>query len=149
MKLSTLITKDRTKAAVLFNSKKRLFEYISELTHTVAPHISPQECLDALATREKLGSTGIGNGIAIPHGRLNGIDQTIAFLIVTEKPIPFDAIDDKPVDIFVTLLVPESQCKEHLTTLSSIAQKLKDKKYCKQLRHAHNDDALFHIIATE
>ncbi len=146
MKLSTFITEDRTKAAVLFNSKKRLFEYISELTHQVAPNITAQECIDALMQREKLGSTGIGNGIAIPHGRLEGIDETIAFLIVNEKPIPFDAIDDKPVDIFLALMVPEAQCQEHLKTLANIAQKLKDKHYCKQLRHAQTNAALFQII---
>ena len=69
MKLSSLTNQDCSKAAVLFNSKKRILEYISELAHQQLPHLSQQDILDALLNREKLGSTGIGRGIAIPHGR--------------------------------------------------------------------------------
>ena len=69
-----------------------------------------------------MGSTGIGNGIAIPHGRLSKCKIVVAVVVTTETPINFDAIDNRPVDIFIALFVPEDACKEHLTTLQSIAK---------------------------
>ncbi|MEC8225508.1 MAG: PTS sugar transporter subunit IIA, partial [Pseudomonadota bacterium] len=107
MKLSSLTNQDCSKAAVLFNSKKRILEYISELAHQQFPHLSQQDILDAFLNREKLGSTGNGRGIAIPHGRMSGADEPHAFIIVSESPINFDAIDNRPVDIFVALIVPD------------------------------------------
>ena len=149
MKLTDIITEDCAKTAVLFNSKKRLFEYISELAHLKAPDITEQEFLDALLHREKLGSTGIGKGLAIPHGRINELEETIGFVIINQKPILFDAIDDKPVDIFFVLLIPEEKCQEHLQTLATIADKLKDKQFCRQLRHAENNSQLYDVLSTE
>ncbi|WP_372767281.1 PTS IIA-like nitrogen regulatory protein PtsN [Pseudoalteromonas sp.] len=149
MKLADIIAEDCAKTAVLFNSKKRLFEFISDLAHQQAPEITAQEFLEALLQREKLGSTGIGKGLAIPHGRINGLQDTIGFLIVNQSPIPFDAIDDKDVDIFVVLLIPEQKCQHHLQTLATIADKLKDKHFCRQLRHAENNHQLYQVISSE
>lgn len=149
MKLTDIIAEDCAKTAVLFHSKKRLFEFISDLAHQQAPDITTQEFLDALLQREKLGSTGIGKGLAIPHGRIDGLQDTIGFLIVNQSPIPFDAIDDKDVDIFVVLLIPEQKCQQHLQTLATIADKLKDKQFCRQLRHAENNHQLYQIISSE
>ena len=149
MKLSSLTSQDCSKAAVLFNSKKRILEVISELAHEQLPHLSQQDILNALLNREKLGSTGIGRGIAIPHGRMSGADKPHAFIIVSESPINFDAIDNRPVDIFVALIVPDGDCQLHLKTLSTIADRLKDKEFCKQLRSAKTDQELFQVIASE
>ena len=149
MKLSSLTNQDCSKAAVLFNSKKRILEYISELAHQQLPHLSQQDILDALLNREKLGSTGIGRGIAIPHGRMSGADEPHAFVIVSESPINFDAIDNRPVDIFVALIVPDGDCQLQLKTLSTIADRLKDKEFCKQLRSATTDQQLFQVISAE
>jgi PTS system nitrogen regulatory IIA component len=149
MKLSSLTNQDCSKAAVLFNSKKRILEYISELAHQQLPHLSQQDVLDALLNREKLGSTGIGRGIAIPHGRMSGAEQPQAFVIVSESPINFDAIDNRPVDIFVALIVPDGDSQLHLKTLSTIADRLKDKEFCKQLRSAKTDQELFQVISAE
>lgn len=146
MKLSSIINKDCSKAAVLFNSKKRALEYISELASEHLPEHNAHEILDAFLTREKLGSTGIGKGIAIPHGRLSGIDSIFAILITNQNGIDFDAIDNRPVDILLAMLVPEGNNEEHLKTLAAIAGKLNNKEFCKQLRQAHDDDALYHII---
>ncbi|WP_440054895.1 PTS IIA-like nitrogen regulatory protein PtsN [Pseudoalteromonas sp. T1lg65] len=149
MKLSSLVNKDCSKAAVLFNSKKRILEYISELAHTQLPEVSQHAILDALMTREKLGSTGIGKGIAIPHGRLAGIDHVVTMVLVSEQAIPFEAIDKRPVDIFVALIVPDGDNQHHLKTLATIADRLKDKAFCKQLRQAKTDDELFSVIQNE
>ncbi|MBQ4849552.1 PTS sugar transporter subunit IIA [Pseudoalteromonas sp. MMG012] len=149
MKLSSIINKDCSKAAVLFNSKKRILEYVSELTHEQLPHLEQHDVLSALMSREKLGSTGIGKGIAIPHGRMQGIEQVFAMILVSKKPVPFDAIDNRPVDIFVALIVPEGDNQQHLKTLAAIAESLKDKEFCKQLRHACNDTELYSIIKAQ
>ncbi|MCF6434859.1 PTS IIA-like nitrogen regulatory protein PtsN [Pseudoalteromonas sp. MMG022] len=148
MKLSSLINKDCSKAAVLFNSKKRVLEYISELAHEQLPELSQHDILNALMSREKLGSTGIGKGIAIPHGRIEGIDEVTAMLLVNQQGIPFDAIDNRPVDIFLALIVPDGDNQQHLKTLAAIAEKLNNKEFCKQLRNAGNDEELYAIIAS-
>ncbi|GAA75749.1 PTS system, nitrogen regulatory IIA component [Pseudoalteromonas sp. BSi20480] len=85
--------------------------------------------MGALLTREKLGSTGIGRGIAIPHGRMSGAQEPLALVLVSETPINFDAIDNRPVDIFVALIVPEGDNQQHLKTLATIADKLKIKNF--------------------
>lgn len=144
--INSFLSKDCTKAAVLFHSKKRMLEYISQIAQQKLPELTEQEILDSLLKREKLGSTGIGKGIAIPHGRLSNIDETVAILVVNTQPIAFDAIDDRPVDIFITLLVPDAQCQTHLKTLAAIADKLKDKQFCKKLRHAQSDQSLYEIM---
>ena len=114
MKLSSLICQDCSKAAVLFNSKKRILEFISELAHDKLPYLPQQDILNALMSREKLGSTGIGRGIAIPHGRMSGAEEPLALVLVSETPINFDAIDNRPVDIFVALIVPDGDNQQHL-----------------------------------
>lgn len=146
MKLSSLTCQDCSKAAVLFNSKKRIIEFISELAHEQLPHLAQQDILNALLTREKLGSTGIGKGIAIPHGRMSGIDSPLALVLVSESPVNFDAIDNRPVDIFVALIVPDGNSELHLKTLATIADKLNNKEFCKQLRSAKTDHDLFKVI---
>ena len=149
MKLSSLICQDCSKAAVLFNSKKRILEFISELAHNKLPYLAQQDILNALTAREKLGSTGIGRGIAIPHGRMSGVQEPLALILVSEAAINFDAIDNRPVDIFVALIVPDGDNKQHLKTLATIAEKLNDKEFCKQLRAAKSDSELYQIIVSK
>ena len=149
MKLSSLTCQDCSKAAVLFNSKKRILEFISQLAHERLPHLSQQDILSALFNREKLGSTGIGRGIAIPHGRMSGAQEPLALILVSEQPINFDAIDNRPVDIFVALIVPDGDSQLHLKTLATIADKLNDKEFCKQIRSAKTDQALYQVIVEQ
>ncbi|TQF72270.1 PTS sugar transporter subunit IIA [Pseudoalteromonas luteoviolacea] len=146
MKLSALISEDCSKAAVLFNSKKRILQYISELAHQKIPDFNQHDILDALLNREKLGSTGIGKGIAIPHGRLVGLEKVLAIILVNQQAIPFDAYDDRNVDIFVALIVPDGENKQHLETLATIADKLKNKVFCKRIRQATNDKELYQVL---
>ncbi len=109
--------------------------------------VSSQTIFDAILTRERMGSTGIGNGIAIPHGKLE-TDTSLAMgvFIRLEQPIDFDAIDNQPVDLLFALLVPAEQCKTHLHTLALIAKRLADKAVCRSLRVAQSDTALYQII---
>ncbi|ALQ07186.1 MULTISPECIES: PTS IIA-like nitrogen regulatory protein PtsN [Pseudoalteromonas] len=149
MKLSSLICQDCSRAAVLFNSKKRILEFISQLAHDKLPYLSQQDILSALMNREKLGSTGIGRGIAIPHGRMSGAEEPLALVLVSETPINFDAIDNRPVDIFVALIVPDGDNQQHLKTLATIADKLNNKDFCKQLRSAKSDTELYQVIVEQ
>ncbi|MCL1077465.1 PTS IIA-like nitrogen-regulatory protein PtsN [Parashewanella spongiae] len=127
-------------------SKKKVLELISDLIAAQYPDLSGQEIFESLLSREKMGSTGIGNGIAIPHGRLDSIDTPIAALIKCEQPVQFEAIDKQPVDILFALLVPSDQCQQHLTTLSAVAEKLSDKQTLKQLRRIHDEQELYQVI---
>jgi PTS system nitrogen regulatory IIA component len=148
MNLSTILSPDCTACAVPAASKKRILEQISQLAANKIPELSQQELLASLINREKLGSTGIGNGIAIPHGRLPTSSQVVAVLLTSEKPIGFDAIDNQGVDIFFALFVPEDQCQQHLQTLASIAETFGNKQVCKKVRKITDGKALYDFITT-
>ncbi|EGR0207410.1 PTS IIA-like nitrogen regulatory protein PtsN [Vibrio vulnificus] len=148
MQLSTILSLDCTKSAVQCSSKKRALEIISNLV-AEQTGLDSTELFEGMLSREKMGSTGIGNGIAIPHARMNSADKAIAVLIQCEEPIDFDSIDNRPVDIMFALLVPEEQCKEHLKTLSSMAQRLSDKQVLRSLRSAQSDQELYDIMTKE
>jgi nitrogen PTS system EIIA component len=93
-----------------------------------------------------MGSTGIGNGIALPHGRIDGLSQTTAAVITCKPAVPFDAIDNKDVDIFFAIFVPSEQTEGHLQTLAMIAQKLSDKETVKALRNATENHTLYELL---
>jgi PTS system nitrogen regulatory IIA component len=146
MKLQNIITPDCTLCAVPGSSKKRVLEKICTLAASKITDLTEHELLESLMGRERMGSTGIGNGIAIPHGRLENSEKVVAVVVTTETPIAFDAIDNRPVDIFVALFVPSESCKEHLSTLQSIAQLFSDKTITKQVRKCQSDEQLFSLI---
>ncbi|MGL4601444.1 MAG: PTS IIA-like nitrogen regulatory protein PtsN [Plesiomonas sp.] len=148
MQLSTVLSLDCTRSAVHCSSKKRALEIISELA-AQRVNIPAQTLFEAILAREKMGSTGIGNGIAIPHGKTDAGSATVAVFLRSEQPIPFDAIDNQPVDLLFALLVPEDQCKEHLETLSAVAKQLSDKAVCRRLRTAQTDEELYQILIAE
>lgn len=141
-----MLTENCTKSAVLFNSKKRILEYIAELAQQQLPEITEYSILEALMAREKLGSTGIGGGIAIPHGKLSSVVKPILVFVVSKEPIAFDAVDNQPVDIFCGLLIPEEQCQTHLSTLSSLAKLLSQKELTKQIRNAETNQQLYQLL---
>lgn len=149
MNLKSILSMDCTESAVQLNSKKRLLQHISQLAHKKYPELQEQDILESLLCREKLGSTGIGNGIGLPHGRLKGTSKSVAIFIVTTKPLDFDAIDKKPVDIFCALLIPDQNCQAHLSTLSQIASMLSDKSLVKKLRHSTSNEELYSIIMAQ
>lgn len=145
MELTTILQPECTTCATP-GSKKKALQLISDIAASQYPDLSSQEIFESLVARERVGSTGIGNGIAIPHGRLNNITQAVAVLIKCQQPIAFDAIDNKPVDILFALLVPSEQCEQHLSTLSSMAEKLNDKLTLKQLRKSADQTELYRVI---
>ena len=146
MQLSEILTTNCTRCDVPVTSKKRILEKICQLAIDRVTDIEEYELLESLLDREKMGSTGIGNGIAIPHGRLPNASKAVAVLITTEEAIDFDAIDNRDVDIFIALFVPENSCQEHLDTLQNIAKLFSDKKVIKQVRKCRDDQTLFNLI---
>ena len=146
MKLQDILTLDCTLCAVKGTSKKKLLEIISTTAADKIENLDTHQLFESLMAREKVGSTGIGNGIAIPHGRLSNTSQVIAVLLTSEQAVEFDAIDNRNVDIIVALFVPEESCLQHLDTLQSIAQIFSDKKTAKKVRKCTSSQEIFDII---
>jgi len=122
MKLSEILPLDCIQLESDAASKKRVLESVSELLAGTDDGLLPQSVFDCLFAREKLGSTGLGHGVAIPHGRLSGLDKTIGAFLKVEKGVDFDAPDSEPVDLVFALLVPEESTEEHLQVLANIAE---------------------------
>ncbi|WP_440876219.1 PTS IIA-like nitrogen regulatory protein PtsN [Thalassotalea sp. PLHSN55] len=146
MKFQDILTLNCTHCAVSGSSKKRILEQICLTAAEQLDDISQQELLESLMVRERMGSTGIGGGIAIPHGRLPTSSKIVCVVVTSAEAIAFDAVDNRPVDIFIALFVPEASCKEHLNTLQSIAKLFSDKQICKGVRSCTTDQELFEFI---
>ncbi len=110
-------------------------------------HIARSQVFDSLFAREKLGSTGLGQGVAIPHGRIKGLREAVAALIRMKEAIPFDAPDGQPVNLACVLLVPEKATDKHLQILSELAQMFSDKKFREGLLQSKNADEIHELIA--
>ena len=106
-----------------------------------------EDVLAALIERETLGPTGVGNGIALPHARLAGIEEVVGLLVVLEKPVDFDSIDRQPVDIVFALLAPEDAGVEHLKALALVSRTLRDQSVCAKLRSNPDPATLFAILS--
>ncbi|PIE23991.1 MAG: PTS IIA-like nitrogen-regulatory protein PtsN [Neptuniibacter caesariensis] len=128
------------------SSKKRILETVSELISEQHPELDPSSVFNGLRGREKLGSTGIGNGVAIPHCRLADCESAKGYLIKLNAPVDFDAIDNQPVDLLFVLVVPEDACTEHLETLASVAELFSQSAVRNALRQAESSTILFETI---
>src|SRR5207302_10844632 len=126
-------------------NKKRLFERIAQLFEQQA-QLSRNAVLASLSARERLGSTGLGQGIAIPHGRLKGLKQALGAFFRLAQPVPFDAPDGQPVSLVFILLVPEQATEKHLQILSELAQMFSDKALREAMSQAADAAALHQLI---
>ena len=149
IRLENILTPGRSLVNVPGGSKKRALEQIANLIAREIPDLEMQDVFEALIAREKLGSTGFGNGIAIPHCRLKGCDKPVSALIHLEAPIDFDAIDGAPVDLLFVLLVPEAATDAHLELLRQIASMLDRKDVRDKLRSASSNEALYQVVLDE
>ena len=123
------------------SSKKRAFEQAGLLFEN-NQGVSRAKVFDSLFARERLGSTGLGQGVAIPHGRIKGLKEAVAAFVRVAEPIPFDAPDGQPVSVMVFLLVPEQASQAHLDLLSELAQMLSDKAFRQSLLDAPTPEAV-------
>lgn len=149
MDLKEILSPDCTRSAVSESSKKKILELISHLVAPKLAGVSKADIFESLLQRERLGSTGIGLGIAIPHGRLENAGHPVAALITLDHPVDFDSIDNQPVDLVFALLVPKDNPEVHLKTLSAVAARLNDKDCCRSLRSATSDADLHAIMISE
>ncbi len=128
-------------------SKKRVLEQLGQRLAESVPELTQDLVFDALLERERLGSTGLGKGIALPHARMAQVDHAIgAFIKLTDGGVDFDAIDGEPVDLAFAMLVPEEATDEHLQLLSTLAGMFSDGAFCTELRRAESDHDLYQLI---
>ena len=129
MSLHDLIDSDAIIASLKAPSKKQALQELSERASAVAG-IPAREIFDALLQRERLGSTGVGGGIAIPHGKLPRVERMLGVFARLERPIDYEALDGEPVDLIFLLLAPESAGADHLKALSRVARSLRGSYLC-------------------
>ncbi|MEG0636387.1 MAG: PTS IIA-like nitrogen regulatory protein PtsN [Pseudomonas sp.] len=146
IRLETILTPGRSLVNVPGGSKKRALEQIANLIGKEIPDLETQAVFEALIAREKLGSTGFGNGIAIPHCRLKGCAEPVSALLHLDAPIDFDAIDGAPVDLLFVLLVPEAATDAHLELLRQIASMLDRQDVREKLRKAPDNQSLYQVV---
>ncbi len=142
-KLEELLTPARTLCRAPGVSKKRLFETAAGFIGEDQSALQSSEVYNKLLARERLGSTALGEGIAIPHCRISNCEEAVGCLITLDKGIDFDAPDNRPVDILFLLLVPEQAQQEHLNILAGLAQLLSNLEFCEGLRAATDNDDLY------
>ncbi len=146
MTLTDLLSPAAVISPLRANGKKQALQ---ELAHHAATltGLPDRELFEALLQRERLGSTGIGEGIAIPHGRMPGIDRLVGLFARTEKPIDFDALDGQPVDIIFVLIAPEGAGADHLKALARVARVLRNQSVLEQVRKVRDPSAIYAILA--
>ena len=148
MNISDIISPDRVVCDFDASSKKKALEQLSDLIASEAtPSLLSKDVVDSLIARERLGSTGIGYGVAIPHGRLKSTDHAIAAFAKLHEGIDFDAADNQTVDLLFALLVPEDSTSEHLQLLAQLAEMFSDEGFREKLRATKDKDAIYDLLS--
>ena len=142
---SDILTPPAVVADLSAANKKTLFQQLGGLAAKIAG-VEPAQVVERLAERERLGSTGFGGGVAIPHGKLAGLPHVTGVFARLEQAIDFQAIDDLPVDIVFMLLSPPDAGADHLKALARASRALRDRPFLAKLRGASNDDALYAVL---
>jgi nitrogen PTS system EIIA component len=143
--ISNLLAPSHVLAELDAGSKKRVFEHAGLLFEN-HNHVGRTLVFDSLFARERLGSTGLGQGVAIPHGRIKGLKEAVGAFIRMKEPIPFDAPDGKPVNLIFVLLVPERATDLHLQILSELAQMFSDREFRERLIASPDAADLYRLI---
>jgi nitrogen PTS system EIIA component len=146
MHITNLLTADRTACQQDLTSKKRVLEALAGLLAASAPNLAEVDIFDSLLNRERLGSTGLGTGVAIPHGRMAGIDAPIGAMLTLRNGVDYDAVDRQPVDLLFALVVPEASTDEHLQILATLARMFSDRKLCEDLRASQDAGQLLRAL---
>lgn len=141
-----IVSPDALATGLSVNGKKQLFQKIAVLA-AQGFGVDPDLVADALLERERLGSTGFGGGVAIPHAKLAGLDRMCAVVVLVDPPVAFDAVDDSPVDVVFALLSPQDSGAEHLKTLARVSRYLRDDSQVARLRGAKSAEALHALLA--
>ncbi|MFT4580710.1 MAG: PTS system nitrogen regulatory IIA component [Gammaproteobacteria bacterium] len=146
MEIVDILTPARIAIDVGVASKKAVLEELARLGATEAFGFTPAQAFDSLVSRERLGSTGLGNGIAIPHGRVAHLEVMVGALLRTNNPIDFDAIDGAPADLFFALFVPDQTTEEHLAMLAKLAEVFSDQPLVDKLRSSDSTKSIHDLL---
>ncbi|WP_461517399.1 PTS IIA-like nitrogen regulatory protein PtsN [Porticoccus sp.] len=149
MKLTDVLLPENIVANAPGGSKKKVLENLSDFLSERMDGVTADELYQGLLSRERLGSTGIGEGVAIPHCRLASCINITGALIKLQEPVDFDAIDGEPVDLIFALIVPEEQNDQHLQVLSLIAELLQDESVREELRQADSNESLYRAATAD
>ena len=145
MNLSDLLTPDAILPSLHAQSKKQVLQEVCAVAARLTLR-SDREIFDTLLQRERLGSTGVGHGVAIPHGKLRGLDRLVGVFARLARPVDFDSLDDQPVDLVFVLLAPESAGADHLKALARIARILRDPAMAQKLRTAQDASGIYSVM---
>ncbi|MDE0780396.1 MAG: PTS IIA-like nitrogen regulatory protein PtsN [Alphaproteobacteria bacterium] len=145
MDIEEILQRDAVIANLRATSKKQLLQELSKAAAS-AFDVDSRLVFDILLERERLGSTGVGSGLAIPHGKLLKLKGLHGMFARLEKPVEFDAIDDQPVDLVFLLLAPEGAGADHLKALARVSRILRDRSFCEKLRGSDNPDAIYALL---
>jgi PTS system nitrogen regulatory IIA component len=145
MEIADILTPQSIVPKLSATSKKQVLQELAKRAATVTG-LKDRFIFDALLQRERLGTTGVGHGIAIPHGKLEGIDKLFGLFARLEKPVDFDAIDEQPVDLLFLLLAPEIAGADHLKALARVSRLLRNRTICDKIRGSNDGDALYALI---
>ena len=144
--LTGLLSTSRIRLNVSAPSKKRMLEELARLLSHNRPDLHRDTVFQVLNERERLGSTGIGDGIALPHGRLNGLTEPLAAVIRLRQALDFDSVDDKPIQLIVGLLVPANATEQHLNILASLAETFNNREQREAIFRARDAQTLFALL---
>lgn len=145
MNLSEIISTRGVMANLRASSKKQALQDMAKRAAELTGE-SERSIFEVLLERERLGTTGVGNGIAIPHGKLASLPQLYALFAKLEHPIDFDAIDEQPVDLICLLLAPQTAGADHLKALAQVSRLLRDRQVCEKLRGANSPEAIYALL---
>lgn len=146
MNIASILRPERITLEISASSKKRALERLSDMLASAVPQITKTAIFDALNSRERLGSTALGQGVAIPHGRMAGIEQAVGAILKLQDGVDYDAPDNRPVDLMFALLVPEDCTDEHLELLSELATMFADERELAELRAAGAPDTILALF---
>ncbi|MGC6341634.1 PTS IIA-like nitrogen regulatory protein PtsN [Bisgaard Taxon 45] len=147
IKFTELLKPENIRQGLICSSKKRLFEIITQvIADQIQLENAEQLCFECLLSREKIGNSGLGNGIAMPKARIPEGNQPLAVFIHLDSPVDYESADHRDVDLILAILVPEKLCESYISELPKIAEKFSDKTLCKQLRNAQNADEIWQIF---
>jgi PTS system nitrogen regulatory IIA component len=147
MKIADLIEPDQVAVGLRASDKAQLLKELAQRASAVLP-IDQSVILDAIQAREKLGSTGLGKGLAVPHARLNKVSAPFVLFVRLAKPIDFQAVDDRPVDLVIMLLTGTNAGNQHLAILATLSRPLRDEAFVRRLREAPDRAALHALLAS-
>lgn len=145
MDLAELIAPSNIIFGVRASNKEQLLRELAARAATLL-HLEPIVIFEALQAREQLGSTGLGDGFALPHARIEGLEKFFGMFVRLNRPLPFDSVDDKPVDLVFLLLIPMTAQSEHLAALATICRHMRDKEFATKLRKAASASALCALL---